>query len=207
MKNEITLKDRKTMTNMYSNKFSNYSEILKKYYSEIVENMTLEDANKLLELSKKYDLHVDGDDFRSVFRVVLDYVGKYFKIYNVLSYKKTIDDFNGDGYNHLTGMINYYNGVIDNLKDENSFDFMLVKVLGNDVYDRYFELSTMPLLSSLSNYLVNNTVNIVRATVSCNLNRCIITKNKFDNRKYSVQNLKKYYGLRCGDPHYRSDNH
>lgn len=207
MENEITLKDRKTMTNMYSNKFSNYSEILKKYFSEIVDNMTLEDANKLLELSKKYDLHVDGDDFRSVFRVVLEYVGKYFKIYNVLSYKKTIDNFNGDFYNYLTAMINYYSGVVDSLKDENSFDFILVKALGNDVYERYSELSTMPLLSNLSNYLVNNVVSIIKTAVSYNLNKSIITKDRFDSRNFSIQKLRKYYGLRCEDPHYRSDNH
>ena len=87
-------KERNKIINLYSFRLNRSSGELSKYYAEIVDNMTYEDAKKLLEYGVKYGFIAQGDSFKAAFKVILAYVGEYFKSFSVFGFKKTASDFN-----------------------------------------------------------------------------------------------------------------
>ncbi len=206
MENVMSLKDKQAMKRMYDKGLNRNTAGVDKYYSEIVDNITYEDAQKLLELGVKYGFSINKDNIRDAFRVILEYVAKYLRIYNILSYKRDVRAFEGNYYNLNCDQIDYYSDLITRLEDENSIEVILITSIRDSILEKYAELANMPLLSKLNDYLVNNIVNILKHHVSFECGVLKEKKARFDSEKVRV-NKRLCYGIKAKNGHYTSDNH
>ena len=145
MENVMSNAERNKIINLYLYRLSRSSGELGKYYAEIVDNMTYEDAKKLLEYGVKYGFIAQGDSFKAAFRVVLAYVGEYSKSFNAFGFKKTVSDFS-DYYKFLCAQIEYYGNLIEELSDRDNISSIMARSICQCVAERYPELANMPSL-------------------------------------------------------------
>ena len=206
MENVMSNAERNKIINLYSYRLDRSSGSLGRYYAEIVDNMTYEDAKKLLEYGVKYGFIAQGDSFKAAFRVVLAYVGEYFKSFNAFGFKKTVSDFDNDGYKFLCAKIDYYGNLIEELSDKNSVSSIIVGAISQCVSEKYPELFSMELLDKLNGYLIGDASDLLKCHCECIYNNLSHSKKQFD-AKVNNYGLKKFYALQSKDGHYISDNH
>lgn len=206
MENVMSSVEKDKITQFYSRKLSRSTGSLGRYYAEIVDNMTYEDANKLLEYGTKYGFATSGDDYKAAFKVVLAYVATYYRAFNVFNFKKTDADFDNDGYKFLCAKIDYYGNLIEELSDKNSVSSIMVGAISQCVSEKYPELFSMKLLDKLNGYLVGGASDLLKCHSECLYNNLSHSKKQFDNQKNNF-GLKKFYALQSKDGHYISDNH
>ena len=197
--------ERNKIINLYLYRLSRSSGELGKYYAEIVDNMTYEDAKKLLEYGIKYGFIAQGDSFKAAFRVILAYVGEYFKSFNAFGFKKTASDF-ADYYKFLCAQIEYYGNLIEELSDRDNISSIMARSICQCVAERYPELANMSLLSNLNSYLVNDTNELLKCKYEYMYNNLSYSKNQLDTQRIEL-GVKKCYGIRVKETHYISDNH
>lgn len=206
MENVMSNAERNKIINLYSYRLSRSSGELGKYYAEIVDNMTYEDAKKLLEYGVKYGFIVQGDSFKAAFKVILAYVATYYRAFNVFNFKKTDADFDNDGYKFLCAKIDYYGNLIEELSDKNSVSSIMVGAISQCVSEKYPELFSMELLDKLNGYLIGDASDLLKCHSECLYNNLSHSKKQFD-AKVNNYELKKFYALQSKDGHYISDNH
>lgn len=174
--------ERNKIINLYSYRLDRSSGSLGRYYAEIVDNMTYEDAKKLLEYGAKYGFIAQGDSFKAAFRVVLAYVGEYFKSFNAFGFKKTASDF-ADYYKFLCAQIEYYGNLIEELSDRDNISSIMARSICQCVAERYPELASMPLLSNLNSYLVNGTNELLKCKYEFEYNNFSHVKKEMTRRR------------------------
>lgn len=174
--------ERNKIINLYSYRLDRSSGSLGRYYAEIVDNMTYEDAKKLLEYGSKYGFIAQGDSFKAAFRVVLAYVGEYFKSFNAFGFKKTASDF-ADYYKFLCAQIEYYGNLIEELSDRDNISSIMARSICQCVAERYPELASMPLLSNLNSYLVNGTNELLKCKYEFEYNNFSHVKKEMTRRR------------------------
>lgn len=206
MENVMSSVEKDKITQLYSRKLSRSTGSLGRYYAEIVDNMTYEDANKLLEFGTKYGFATSGDDYKAAFKVILAYVATYYRAFNVFNFKKTDADFDNDGYKFLCAKIDYYGNLIEELSDKNSVSSIMVGAISQCVSELYPELFSMELLDKLNGYLIGDASDLLKCHCECIYNNLSHSKKQFD-AKVNNYGLKKFYALQSKDGHYISDNH
>lgn len=174
--------ERNKIINLYSYRLDRSSGSLGRYYAEIVDNMTYEDAKKLLEYGVKYGFIAQGDSFKAAFRVVLAYVGEYFKSFNAFGFKKTASDF-ADYYKFLCAQIEYYGNLIEELSDRDNISSIMARSICQCVAERYPEFANMSLLSNLNNYLVNDTNELLKCKYEFEYNNFSHVKKEMTRRR------------------------
>lgn len=182
MENVMSNAERNKIINLYSYRLDRSSGSLGRYYAEIVDNMTYEDAKKLLEYGAKYGFIAQGDSFKAAFRVVLAYVGEYFKSFNAFGFKKTASDF-ADYYKFLCAQIEYYGNLIEELSDRDNISSIMARSICQCVAERYPELASMPLLSNLNSYLVNGTNELLKCKYEFEYNNFSHVKKEMTRRR------------------------
>ena len=182
MENVMSNAERNNIINWYSFRLNRCSGELGRYYAEIVDNMTYEDAKKLLEYGVKYGFIAQGDSFKTAFRVVLAYVGEYFKSFNAFGFKKTASDF-ADYYKFLCAQIEYYGNLIEELSDRDNISSIMARSICQCVAERYPELANMPLLSNLNSYLVNDTNELLKCKYEFEYNNFSHVKKEMTRRR------------------------
>ena len=206
MENVMSVEEKGKIIQFYSARLDRSSGSLGRYYAEIVDNMTYEDAKKLLEYGTKYGFATSGDDYKAAFKVVLAYVATYYRAFNVFNFKKTDADFDNDGYKFLCAKIDYYGNLIEELSDKNSVSSIMVGAISQCVSEKYPELFSMELLDKLNGYLIGDVSDLLKCHCECLYNNLSYTKKQFDEEKNTF-GLKKFYALQSKDGHYISDNH
>lgn len=174
--------ERNKIINLYSYRLDRSSGSLGRYYAEIVDNMTYEDAKKLLEYGVKYGFIAQGDSFKAAFRVVLAYVGEYFKSFNAFGFKKTASDF-ADYYKFLCAQIEYYGNLIEELSDRDNISSIMARSICQCVAERYPEFANMSLLSNLNNYLVNDINELLKCKYEFEYNNFSHVKKEMTRRR------------------------
>ena len=182
MENVMSNAERNKIINLYSYRLDRSSGSLGRYYAEIVDNMTYEDAKKLLEYGVKYGFIAQGDSFKAAFRVVLAYVGEYFKSFNAFGFKKTASDF-ADYYKFLCAQIEYYGNLIEELSDRDNISSIMARSICQCVAERYPEFANMSLLSNLNNYLVNDTNELLKCKYEFEYNNFSHVKKEMTRRR------------------------
>ena len=206
MENVMSNAERNKIINLYLYRLSRSSGELGKYYAEIVDNMTYEDAKKLLEYGVKYGFIAQGDSFKTAFRVVLAYVGEYFKSFNAFGFKKTVSDFSDSHYDYICAQIEYYGNLIEELSDRDNISSIMARSICQCVAEKYPEFANMSLLSNLNNYLVNDTSELLKCKYEYMYNNLSYSKKQLDTQRIEL-GVKKCYGIRVKETHYISDNH
>ena len=206
MENVMSVEEKSKIIQFYSRKLSRSTGSLGRYYAEIVDNMTYEDAKKLLEYGVKYGFIAQGDSFKAAFKVILAYVATYYRAFNVFNFKKTDADFDNDGYKFLCAKIDYYGNLIEELSDKNSVSSIMVGAISQCVSEKYPELFSMELLDKLNGYLIGDASDLLKCHCECIYNNLSHSKKQFD-AKVNNYGLKKFYALQSKDGHYISDNH
>ena len=206
MENVMSNKERNKIINLYSFRLTRSSGELSKYYAEIVDNMTYEDAKKLLEYGVKYGFIAQGDSFKAAFKVILAYVGEYFKSFSVFGFKKTASDFNDSHYDYICAQVEYCGNLIEELSDRDNISSIMARSICQCVAEKYPELANMSLLSNLNSYLVNDTSELLKCKYEYMYNNLSYSKKQLDTQRIEY-GLKKSYGIRIKDIHYISDNH
>ena len=206
MENVMSVEEKSKIIQFYSARLDRSSGSLGRYYAEIVDNMTYEDAKKLLEYGVKYGFIAQGDSFKAAFKVILAYVATYYRAFNVFNFKKTDADFDNDGYKFLCAKIDYYGNLIEELSDKNSVSSIMVGAISQCVSEKYPELFSMELLDKLNGYLIGDVSDLLKCHCECLYNNLSYTKKQFDEEKNTF-GLKKFYALQSKDGHYISDNH
>lgn len=202
MGNVISNVERNNIINWYSFRLDGSNGGLRKYYDEIVNNMTYEDAKKLLEYGAKYGFIVQDDSLRAAFKVILAYVGEYYKSFNVFIFRKAISDF-ADYYEFLCAQVEYYGNLIKELSDRDSISSIMAKSICQCVAEKYPELANMPLLGNLNNYLVSDTNELLKCKYRFKYNNLSYTKKKTISRR-CAQWLS--YGNDQRNPNFVGDN-
>lgn len=207
MENVMSVEEKSKIIQFYSARLDRSSGSLGKYYAEIVDNMTYEDANKLLEFGTKYGFATSGDDYKAAFKVVLAYVATYFRSFNVFKFKKTDADFDGDRYKFLCARIDYYGNLIEELSDKNSVSSIMIGAISQCVSELYPELFSMELLDKLNGYLVCDASDLLKCYCECLYNNLSYRKKQFDEHHKDGYCLRRCRGIEEKDGHYISDNH
>lgn len=204
MENVMSVEERNKIINMYSIRLNRSSGELGRYYSEIVYNMTYDDAKRLLELGVKYGFIAQGGNFKAAFKVILAYVGEYYKSFNAFYFKKTISDFGDNFYKFLCAQVDYYGNLIKELSDSDSISSIMARSICQCVSEKYPEFVNMPLLSNLNNYLVSDTNSLLKCKYEYEYNNLSYTKK----RTAVIRNYEQYlsYGNDQRDPNFVGDN-
>lgn len=183
MENIMSKEEKNKVIGMYSSKLCRSSGSLGKYYAEIVDSMTYEDAQKLLELGIKYEFDIKGNNFIDAFKVVLSYVSMYHSLFNTFCFKKTPSDFE-NYYSFLCAKAEYYGNLIEELKDENSINSIIAISISQCILEQYPEFDNMQLLANLNNYLVENANTLLKCKCEYLYNNVSYTKSKALSKKY-----------------------
>lgn len=202
MENVMSNAERNKIINLYLYRLSRSSGELGKYYAEIVDNMTYEDAKKLLEYGVKYGFIAQGDSFKAAFKVILAYVGEYFKSFNAFGFKKTASDF-ADYYKFLCAQIEYYGNLIEELSDRDNISSIMARSICQCLSERYLEFASMPLLNKLNNYLTDGASDLLKCKLEYEYNNLSYTKRS-RTKRYCKQWLS--YGNDQLNPNFVGDN-
>lgn len=174
MNNVMSNEERNKIISMYSIRLNRCTGKLGRYYAEIVDNMTYEDAKKLLELGVKYGFITEGDSFKTAFKVILAYVGLYFKEFNAFTFKKTISDF-GNYFEFLSAQMAYYGNLIDELRDRDNISSVMARSICCCLSEKYLDFSSMPLLNKLNNYLTDCASDLLKCKLEYEYNNLSYT--------------------------------
>lgn len=204
MENVMSVEEKNKIVNMYSARLCRNIGQLGRYYGEIVDNMTYEDAKMLLDLGVKYGFVTSGDDFATAFKVVLAYASQYLKIFNYFTYRKNASEFDSY-YDYLCAQIDYYSNLITELSDEDSISTIIADSISGCISDDYPEFVNMPLLDNINNYLIKNIHSLLMARIECQCD--VLSRKRAGIGVVKNYGLKKYYGFKSKDGHYISDNH
>lgn len=184
MENVMSNEERNKIINMYSIRLNRCSGELGRYYAEIVDNMTWEDAKTLLELGSKYGFINHGDSFKAAFKVILVYVGQFFKEFNAFNFKKTMSDFGDNYYEFLSAQVAYYGNLIEELRDRDNISSIMARSICQCLSERYLEFASMPLLNKLNKYLTDCANDLLKCKLEYEYNNLSYTKRSRTKRHY-----------------------
>lgn len=184
MENVMSNEEKNKIISMYSIRLNRCSGELGRYYAEIVDNMTCEDAKMLLELGVKYGFIEQGDSFKAAFKVILVYVSQYFKEFNAFCFKKTISDYGDNYYEYLSAQVEYYGNLIEELRDRDNISSIMVRSICQCLLEKYQEFASMPLLNNLNNYLTDGASDLLKCKLEYEYNNLSYTKRSRTKRYY-----------------------
>lgn len=154
--------------------------------NKAIDDMTEEEAKKILRVSKKYPENNDIDENKltDVIKVIVRYIGRFYMAFHEFQYS----------YDGLCGMCEYYNKRIDYygtiIEELNSDTFtynkLIMMLASEKIFSDYQELSDCQGLAMINSYIRENIYSIVGSKLRAIVNEDIIKRDYYlrcDNKK------------------------
>ena len=143
--------------------------------NKCIDNMSVEEANEILKVSKKYPENSDIDENKltDVIKVIIRYIGRFYMVFHDFQYS----------YEGSCGMYEYYNkriscygAIIEELNsDAFTYNKLRVMLASEKIFSDYQELSDCHGLAMINSYIRDNIYSIVssklRAIVNNDINK------------------------------------
>ena len=147
--------------------------------NKCIDDMTEEEAKKILRVSKKYPENSDIDESKltDVIKVVLRYIGKFYLIFRLFQYSYA-DSLSCLEY--VSKRAKYYSTIVDELNTED-FTYSKVRVMlaSEKIFSDFQELSDCQGLAMINSYISDNIYSIVCSKLQAIVNKDIIKKDYY----------------------------
>ena len=147
--------------------------------NKAIDDMTDDEAKKILRVSKKYPENNDIDENKStdVIKVIVRYIGRFYMTFREFQYSY-------DGpcgmYEYYKNRIDYYGTVIEELNSDTfTYNKLIVMLASEKIFIDHQELSDCQGLAMINSYIKDNIYSIVGSKLRAIVNEDIIKRDYY----------------------------
>lgn len=154
--------------------------------NKAIDDMTEEEAKKILRVSKKYPENNDIDENKltDVIKVIVRYIGRFYMAFHEFQYSY---DGSYGMYEYYNKRIDYYGTIIEELNSDTfTYNKLIMMLASEKIFSDYQELSDCQGLAMINSYIRENIYSIVGSKLRAIVNEDIIKRDYYlrcDNKK------------------------
>lgn len=154
--------------------------------NKAIDDMTEEEAKKILRVSKKYPENNDIDENKltDVIKVIVRYIGRFYMAFQEFQYSY---DGSYGMYEYYNKRIDYYGTIIEELNSDTfTYNKLIMMLASEKIFSDYQELSDCQGLAMINSYIRENIYSIVGSKLRAIVNEDIIKRDYYlrcDNKK------------------------
>lgn len=151
-----------------------------------IDDMTDEEAKKILRVSKKYPENNDIDENKltDVIKVIVRYIGRFCMAFHEFQYSY---DGSCGMYEYYNKRIDYYETIIEELNSDTfTYNKLIMMLASEKIFSDYQEFSDCQGLAMINSYIRENIYSIVGSKLRAIVNEDILKRDYYlrcDNKK------------------------